>query len=236
MLDRTQRVAEVTSVLSKPRLKRALKKSLRILPPDEVLFKVLERDIPTLKFCDDDTVRFTTIPTGKLSRSEVLARRLIQEEGGATTLRTLQRYFVREGMSAASGSIVFSRSPILERFAYGVVGLVGGSVDSAQILALRRQVRREAARSLLGYRKFDGAVELTYRLDPALISCTLFLVPRNVIGLGEWVMEDQSARVVVKQTYVSGLHQAAKACVKSGARRMTVLFRAAARTVQVAPL
>jgi len=235
MRDRIDRVASVTSTLSLPRLRRALKKSLGTLPPDEVVSFVLHRDVPDARLMDSETVSFGAEPVGHLSGSESLARNIIQENGGATTVRTLQRHFVREGMSAASGSIVLSRSPILERLSYGVVGLVGGTVGATRVAQLRKQVRREALRALIGFTRVGGAIELLYKLDPMLISSTLFAVPRNLICRGEWAIENQSGCVVVKKTYISGLHRAAKASVESGARRMAVIFRPEAHTVELVP-
>jgi hypothetical protein len=234
MANRARRIAEVTPALSLTRLRRALKKSLRWVPPDSVWMRALQRDVPTTTCVGDDLVAFPGASSGHLSGSEALARRIIKERGGATTLRDLQRSFVREGMSAGSAGVAFSRSPVLERYAPGVVGLIGGGADATRIAELRRVLRKDSVRSLVGFRRVNGTVEVLYKLDPALVSSTLFLLPRGVIGLGEWTMENTSGRVVVKKSYVSGLHRVAKQCVDSGARRMAVVFRPEARTIHVA--
>lgn len=235
MADRVRRVADVTPTLSQVRLRRALRKAFRALPPDPVWMAALQRDIPGARFDKDETVSLPKESLSRLSGSELLAQRLLQEQGGATTLRTLQRLFVREGMSAASAGVVFSRSPVLERFAPGVVGLVGGSVDAARIVELRKELKKDSVRALVGFRRVDGAVELLYKLDPDLVSSTLFLVPRDLIELGDWTVENSRRQVVVKKGYVSGLHRIAKAHVDSGARRIVVVFHPEDRTVHVAP-
>lgn len=235
MADRVHRIAEVTPALSQVRLRRALKKGIRSLPPDPVWMAALQRDVPTARFDVNENVSFRKESRSRLSGSEALARRLIEDQGGATTLRTLQRHFVREGKSAGSAGVVFSRSSVLERFAPGVVGMVGGGVDPTRIAELRKELRKESVSSLVGFRRVNGAVELLYKLDPALVTSTLFLVPRDLIGLGEWTLEDSPRRLVVKKSYVNGLNRVAKACVDSGARRMAVVFHPENRTVQVSP-
>jgi hypothetical protein len=233
--DRTQRISEVVSAISFQRLRKAVKKSLRTLPPDDVLVTCLLRDVAGIGI-DNNNICFGTRASARLSRSEVLAQQIVSEHGGATTLKTLQREFVRRGMSAASAGVAYSRSPILERIRYGVVGVVGTTVDAAKIQEVRRQLKREASRSLVGYRRLSDAVELSYKLDPLLVSNTLFLIPRNLIEPGKWTFSGDSGDVIVRQTYVSGLHHAAKACIKAGAVRMTVVFNLGSRTIRVAAL
>lgn len=235
LADRVRRIAEVTPVLPQGRMGRALKKSLRSLPPDPVWLAALQRDVPTARVSDQDTVRLSREGENPLSGSEILAQRLIREQGGATTLRTLQRLFVREGMSAGSAGVAFTRSPVLERFGPGVIGIIGRDADQSHIASVRRKLKRESARSLIGFRRHKDAVEVMYKLDPDLISSTLFLLPRDLVALGEWRLESYTGRVVVKKSYVSGLHRIAKMCVNGGSKRLSVVFRTDARTVQISP-
>jgi hypothetical protein len=231
--DRVRRIAVVTHRLPLPRLRRALKKALKGLPPDSVWLAALRRDVRGIQFLDDGTVVLPEVAEAKLSGSEALACRLIREEGGAISLRTLQRLFVKNGMSAGSAGVVFSRSPVLERITPGVHGVIGAVVDPVKIAQVKKQLRKDSARSLVGYRRSDGNLELLYKLDPALVSSTLFLVPRTELPLGDWLITTHDGHLVLKRGYVVGLHRIAKLCIEQGYRRMTVTFSPLNRTVQV---
>jgi hypothetical protein len=233
LADRAERIAAVTAEISLVRLRRALRKTLRGLPPESVWTAALRRDMPSVRLAADEKVVFPAVSDSVLSDSESLACRLIREQGGATTLRVLQRLFVANGMSAGSAGVVTSRSPVVERLSRGVLGVVGGSVESAKLADVRRLLKKDSARSLSGYRLVGGDVELLYKLDPALVSSTTFVLPRVDLPLGEWQLVGHGGRVVVKKSYILGLHRIAKLCLEQGSRRMTVRLSPSSRTVQV---
>lgn len=232
--DRARRIMAVTRSLSLPRLRRALKRSLRRVAPDSVLIAILSRDLDAVDLLGNGIVILGGVAS-RLSGAESLARELIEESGGLLSLRELQRGFVQRGMSVGSASIAYSRSVILERMARGVVGLIGTSPEPSRLLEVRKKLKRDSARSLVGYRHVTDGIELIYKLDRSLLSSTLFVIPKRLIDPGKWKLEQHSGSVVVKGGYITGLHGVAKTFVNGGARQVAVTFSSETKKVRVAP-
>lgn len=234
LMDRLGRIARVTKTLTLPRLRRALKRAIRTVPPDGVLRELLVRQAPDVIIDGKDVVHFPPDLPGRLSQSELLAERLIREHDGVITLRNLERGFVQEGMSAGSAGVAYSRSVILERFGPGALGLIGSTPDAKRLFEARRSLKEDSARSLLGYRRLGSDVELLYKVDRDLLSSTMFLVPRGVLAVGEWQIGDSAGRIIVRKGYLVGLQKAAKALFEADVLRLSVLFKPETRTVYIA--
>jgi len=232
------RVAKALSVarsLTMVELRAAIVRSLGHCPPDTVLAILLERDLRLTIDANRVRVTATNVHTVSLAPSEELALRIIADNGGAMTVKDLQRHLVEQGMSAGIGTVIAGRSPVLTRLGRGIVGIIGQPIKAGVIEQLQKRVKAETAGSCLGFRRLSGnRVEISYYLDPALLSSTTFSLPKGIVEEGRWCIQgNDSSEVAVKKGYVAGIHQFVEPVLDGSAGRVSLTFDRVAKAILI---
>jgi hypothetical protein len=216
-------------------MRRAITRSLRACPPDSVLAAVLVRDLEVTIAPSTGIICAQAGHGVQLSPSEYLALEILAGSDGAMTIKDFQRAFVRRGLSAGMAGVIASRSPVIARPQLGTVTTIGSSVNATVLDKLAEQVKKDADGSLLGYRRLpDGSAELVYRVDPSLLSATLFALPAGVLAEGTWHVDDRaSGQVRVKKTYLTGIHRYVRTHLEDKPRTIALIFDPKVRKLRI---
>jgi hypothetical protein len=208
LLRRVKRVLAVSPTIPVRRLRSQLKRDMKKVPPRYVLAEILRHELGVVS---DATGLIDARPLGlnaeeHLSRGEQISVQILADAGGALPHREFLRRIVGQGLSAALGVVLASKSVVLNRPARGVAGVLGALVPAETLEAMKDQSAAEG-KAFLGWRNVGrDAVELRYSVESDLFSTTVFHVPSGMLPTGSWSVEDGQHEARVEETYLAEIH------------------------------